>query len=61
MHWADEGRKLTAAVQFLSWRPPWVKPRTGVDDVETFTKDEHRVADRYGLGRIPTTWWTLNA
>ncbi len=34
---------------------------TGVDDVETFIKDEHRVADRYGLGRIPTIWWTLNA
>ena len=61
MHWGHEGKKLTAAVQFLSWLPPWVKPRTGFDDVETFIDDEHRVEDRHGLGRIPTTWWTLNA
>ena len=60
MHWSFEGRKLTAAVQFLSWRPPWVKPRQGADDVETFIDDEHRVEDRHGLGRIPGLWWTLN-
>ena len=60
MQWAFEGKKLTAGVQHLSWQPPWVKPRTGVDDVETFIDDEHRVAARHGLGRIPSLWWTLN-
>ena len=32
MHWAFEGEKLTAAVQFLSWRPPWVKAQGGAED-----------------------------
>ena len=61
MHWAHEGKTLTAAVQFFSWLPPWVKSRAGVDDVENFIDDAHREEDRHGLGRIPTTWWTLNA
>ena len=60
MHWSFEGKKLIAAVQFLSWRPPCVKPRTGVDDVEMFIDDDHRVADKHGLGRIQSLWWTLN-
>ena len=61
MHWAFEGKKLTAAVQFLSWRPPWVRAPGGADDdAEPFLADEHRVPDQHGLGRIPTPWWTLN-
>ena len=55
MHWAFEGKKLTAAVQFLSWRPPWVKKRDGADDdVEPFIAEEQRVDDQHGLERIPT-------
>ena len=60
MHWSYDGNHLTAAVQFLSWRPPCARPRTGVDDVETFIDDAHRLTDRHGLGRIPSLWWTLN-
>ncbi len=56
MQWAFEGKKLTAAVQFLSWRPPWVMaPRGADDDVQPFLAGEHRVEDAFGLGRIPTT------
>ena len=37
MHWSFEGKKPTAAVQFLSWRPPWVKAQGGAeDDAEPF-------------------------
>ena len=62
MHWAYEGKKLTASVQYLSWRPPWVRAPPGADDVaQVFISDEHRVDDVLGLGRIPTFWWTLNA
>ncbi len=61
MQWSVEGRKLSAAVQFLSWRPPWVKPSTGADDVaEPFIEDSQRVEDHLGLGRIPSLWWTLD-
>ena len=62
MHWAYEGKKLTASVQYLSWRPPWVRAPPGADDVaQVFISDDHRVDDVLGLGRIPTFWWTLNA
>ncbi len=62
MQWAYEGKKLTAAVQFLSWRPPWVRAHRGADDVASaFLPEGHRVNDSFGLGRIPTIWWTLNA
>ena len=29
MQWAYESKKLRGAVQFLSWRPPWVLPAEG--------------------------------
>ena len=62
MQWSYEGKKLSAAVRFLSWRPPWVRALQGADDGgHAFLPDAHRVADAHGLGRIVTTWWTKNA
>ena len=61
MQWSYERKKLSAAVQFLSWKPPWVLPSTGADDVpERFIAEAQRVPDHLGLGRIPSLWWTLN-
>ena len=55
MQWSYEGKKLPAAVQFLSWKPPWVLPSTGADDVpERFIAEAQRVPDHLGLGRIPS-------
>ena len=43
MHWNSEGKKLTAAVQCLSWRPPWVRAQAGADDdFEPFIDEAHR-------------------
>ena len=61
MHWSHESKKLTAAVRFLSWRPPWVRAPAGADDSgSAFLPDEQRVADKHGLDRIRAIWWTLN-
>ena len=63
MQWSYEGKKLDAAVKFISWRPPWVRSRSsdGCASVEScFIKDQHCVDDQVGLGRIPSYWWTQN-
>ena len=63
MQWSYEGKKLDAAVKFLSWRPPWVRAvaRDGAQQLEgAFIQDQCRVDDGLGLGRIPAFWWTQN-
>ena len=63
MHWSFEGRKLTAAVQYLSWRPPWVQshdPAEEMDPGARFVPEAQRVPDRVGRPRVPALWWTLN-
>ena len=52
MQWSFEGKKLDAAVKFLSWRPPWVRARASdgsVPQESCFIKDEHCVDDDLGL------------
>ena len=63
MQWSYEGKKLDAAVKFLSWRPPWVRTRSfdgSLPRESCFIKDENCVDDELGLGRIPSFWWTQN-
>jgi hypothetical protein len=60
MQWNYEGKKLDAAVKHLSWCPPWVRSEATNDMAAGLILEEHRVDDLFGLGRIPTAWWTLN-
>ena len=62
MQWSYEGKKLDAAMKYLSWRPPWLEVQEGdVEDPATaFLGENSRVPDRLGHGRIPALWWTSN-
>ena len=62
MHWRFEGKKLDCGVKHLSWVPPWVKPYSGAPNAgHGFVEDKHMVRDGHGLGRIPSTWFTINS
>ena len=62
MDWAWHGKTTRAAVQHMSWRPPWVEPAAGeaVDLATEFVEPENWVVDSVGPGRTPMTWFTLN-
>ena len=65
MQWSYEGKKLSCAVNHLSWRPPWVRARDSGQEEESdprarFLGMNERVVDTLGRGRVPVSWWTQN-
>ena len=65
MQWAFEGKKLDCTVKHLSWVPPWVRSadpgHLGGGCRYMREGDSWNLEDTVGLGRYPSSWWTLNA